>query len=88
MGKLFICNPLGTFSAFCYVLTVFWGGYNSKITSDIKLKISPLLSCLEVTKYVKFQIPKYNGYKVVIFRISPIASPSRASFLKSLCQPL
>ena len=28
---------------------------------------------MEVTKSVKFQIPRYKGFKVGIFRISPIA---------------
>ena len=41
---------------------------------DIKPKISAFLSCVEVTRCVKFQIPSYNGFKVGIFRISPIAN--------------
>ena len=64
--------PLGTFSAFCYMLIVFLGGYNSKTTYDIKLKFSAFLSCVEVTNCVKFQIPRYKDFKVGIFRISPI----------------
>ena len=35
------------------------------------LKFSAFLSCLEVTKCVKFQIPRLMGFKVGIFRISP-----------------
>ena len=29
MRKLFICIPIGTFSAFYYMFIVFLGGYNS-----------------------------------------------------------
>ena len=72
MRTLFICTPLGTFSAFCYIFFVFLGGYNSSSTYDIKLKFSICLSCVEVTKCVKFQIPRLMGFKVGIFRISPI----------------
>ena len=36
------------------------------------LKFSSFFSCLEVTKCVKFQIPRLMGFKVGIFRISPI----------------
>ena len=69
MRNLLICTPLGTFSAFCYMFIVFSGSYNS----HIKLKFSAFLSCVNVTKYVKFQNPRYEGFKVGIFRISPIA---------------
>ena len=72
MRKLFICTPLGTFAAFCYMLFVFLGGYNSLTTKDIKLKFSAFLSSVEVTKCVNFQIPRLMGFKVGIFRISPI----------------
>ena len=72
MRKLFICTPLGTFAAFCYIFLVFLGGYNSKTTKDIKLKFSAFLSSVEVTKCVNFQIPRLMGFKVGIFRISPI----------------
>ena len=51
---------------------VFLGGYNSKTTKDIKLKFSAFLSSVEVTKCVNFQIPRLMGFKVGIFRISPI----------------
>ena len=37
------------------------------------MKFSAFLSCLEVTKCVNFQIPRLMGFKVGIFRISPIA---------------
>ena len=76
MRKLFICTPLGTFSAFCYMFFVFLGGYNFKTTQDIKLKFSAFLSCVEFTKCVKFHIPRFIGFKVGIFRISPIAVKS------------
>ena len=72
MRKLLICTPPGTFSAFCYTCFVFWSGYNSLTTKDIKLKFSAFLSCVEVTICVKFQIPRLMGFKVGIFRISPI----------------
>ena len=51
---------------------VFWGGYNSSTTEYIKLKFSAFLSCVEVTNCVNFQIPRLMGFKVGIFRISPI----------------
>ena len=54
------------------MLIVFSGGYNSLTIRDIKLKLSAFLSCVEVTKCVKFQIPRYKGFKVGILRISPI----------------
>ena len=47
---------------------VILGGYNSYI----KLKFSAFLSCVEVTKCMNFQIPRLMGFKVDIFRISPI----------------
>ena len=72
MRKLFICTPLGTFSAFCYMFFVFLGSYNSSTTENIKLKLSAFLSCVEVTKCVKFQVPRFMGFKVGVFRISPI----------------
>ena len=43
------------------------------------LKFSAFLSCVEVIKCVKFQNPRYKGFKVGIFRISPIEI--------SICQP-
>ena len=72
MRKVFICTPLGTFSAFCYMFFVFLGDYNSYVLEDITLKFSASLSCVEVTKCVNFQIPSLMGFKVGIFRISPI----------------
>ena len=63
MRKLFICNPM---------FFVFLDGYNSLITEDIKLEVSALISCMEVIKSMKFQIPRFMGFKVGIFRISPI----------------
>ena len=72
MRKLFICTPLGTFKAFCYMFIVFLGGYNSLTTEDIKLKFSAFLSCVEVTNCVKYRIPRYKDFKVGTFRISPI----------------
>ena len=51
---------------------VFLGGYNSQTTKDIKLKFSAFLSCVEVNKCVKVQIPRYKSFKVGIYRISPI----------------
>ena len=71
--------PLGTFSAFCYMFIVFLVGYNSQTTLDIKLKFSAFLSCEGVNKCVKCQIPRYKGFKIGIFRISPIALASSSS---------
>ena len=42
---------------------VFLVGYNSKPTEAIKLKFSAFLSCVEVTKYVKFQFSRLMGLK-------------------------
>ena len=36
------------------------------------MKFSAFLSCVEVTRFVKFQVPRYKGFKVGIFWISPI----------------
>ena len=74
MRKLFICTPPppGTFEAFCYMFFVFLGGYNSQTNKDIKLKFSAFLSSVEVAKCVNFRIPRLMGFKVGIFRISPI----------------
>ena len=36
-----------------------------------------MLICVEVTKCVKFQVPRYKGFKVGIFRISPMRICSR-----------
>ena len=41
-------------------------------TKVSKLIFSSFLSCVEVTRCVKFQIPRYKGVKVDIFKISPI----------------
>ena len=41
----------------------------------MELKFSAFLSCVAVTKCVKFQIPRYKGFKIGIFRISPIYGP-------------
>ena len=83
MRKLFICTPLGTFSAFCYMFFVFLGGYNSKTTECLKLKFPAFRSCVEVTKCVKVQIPRLMGFKVDIFRISPIDG---AIFISNRCR--
>ena len=57
--------PLGTFSEFCYMFIVFLIGLYLRY----QVEISAFLSCVEVNKYVKFQIPRYKGFKVGIFRI-------------------
>ena len=66
--------PLGTIAAFCYMFFVFFGGYNSETTKDIKLKFSTFLSSVEVNKCVNFQTPRLMGFKAGLFRISPIGS--------------
>ena len=58
---------------------VFLGGYNSYTTEDIKLEFSAFLSCVEVTKCVNFQISRLMGFKVGIFRISPIKLVSQTA---------
>ena len=40
----------------------------------MKLKFPAFIICVEVTKCVKLQTSRYKGFKVGIFRISPIAS--------------
>ena len=71
MRKLLIFTPLGTFSAFHYMFYIFLSGYNSGTIQDIKFKFSAL-SFVEATKCVKFQSARYTGFKVDIFRISPL----------------
>ena len=81
MRKVF----LGTFSAFCYVLFVFLGGYNSQTTENIKLKFSTFFSCVEVTKFVKFQIPRFMGIEVgIFFRISPIGKKAYEGYFSDV----
>ena len=82
--KIVHLYPLGTFSAFYYIFFVFLGGYNSYSTEDIKLIFSAFLSCVKVIKCVKFQIPRLMGFKVCIFRISPIETNSTAMLLSWL----
>ena len=65
MANLYILNIL--LYIYCFV-----GGYNSKTTRDSKLKCSSFLSCVEVNKCVKFQIPT-----VGIFLIMPIQGYSK-----------
>ena len=65
--KIVYLYPLSTFSAFCYIFIVFWVAITHKL-----LKFSAFLSCVRITKYVKFQIPRYKGFKVGILRISPV----------------
>ena len=50
------------------------------------MKFSAFLSCVEVIKCVKFQIPRYKGFKVGIFRISPSveADPSHVDEMITL----
>ena len=52
------------------------------------MKFSAFLSCVEVIKCVKFQISRLMGFKVGIFRISPISftSPYRLVPQKTLPQ--
>ena len=74
MGNVHL-SLLGTSPAFCYMFILFLGDYNPYTTSDIKLKFSAFLSCVKVTKCVKFQVPRYTrykGFKFGIFWISPI----------------
>ena len=72
MRKLLICTPLGTLSTFHYIYYLFLSGYNSGTFQDIKFKFSASLSFVEATKCVKFQSVRCTGFKVDIFRISPI----------------
>ena len=72
MRKLLICIPLGTFSAFHYMVYIFLSGYNSRTIQDINFKFSAFHSLVEATTYVKFQSARCTGFKVGSFRISPI----------------
>ena len=72
MRKLLICTLLGTVSAFCYVFYIFLSGYNFGTIQNTKFKFSAFLSFMKTTKYVKFQSLGCTGFKVGIFRISPI----------------
>ena len=51
---------------------IFLSGYNSRTIQDIRFQFSAILSLVEATKYVKFQSARCTGFKVGIFRISPI----------------
>ena len=69
MRKLFICTPYKVHSqqfAICLLLGYIY------ITLRYQVEFSAFLSCVKVTKCVNFQIPRYKGFKVGIFRISPI----------------
>ena len=79
MRKLLICTPLGTFSAFHYIIYTHLSGYNSKTIQDIKLKFSAFLSFVVVTQHMKFQNARCKGFKVDIFWISPITNSTHNS---------
>ena len=66
--KLLICTPLCCH----YMFYILLRGNNSRPFKDIKFKFSAFLSVVEATKIVKFQRARYTGFKVGIFRISPI----------------
>ena len=51
---------------------IFLGGYNSRTIEEIIFEFSAFLSFVEATKCMKFQILRYTGLKVGIFRIGPI----------------
>ena len=72
MRKLLICTPLGSFSAFHYIIYTFLSDYNSRTNQDIKFKFSAFLSLVEAIKCVKFQSDRFTGLKVDIFLINPI----------------
>ena len=65
--------PLGIFSALCYMFIVYFGGYNSRTILDIKLKLSTILVVLMSPNVVKLQVPRYTGFQIKHFRISPIS---------------
>ena len=76
MNKLLICTPVGTFSAFHYMLYIFLSDYNSRTVEDIKFKFSAFLSFVEATKCdycVKCQSPRCVGFKVGFFLKMSIA---------------
>ena len=60
-------NPICTFSAFCYIFV-------SITLKQVRKseQFSSFLNCVAVIKSVKFQIHMYKGFKVGIFRISPV----------------
>ena len=70
--KIVHLYPLGTFSAFCYMFMVCLGSLTLKLLKISSRNFSAFLSRVEVTKCAKFQNPMYKGFKVGIFRISPI----------------
>ena len=77
MRKLFICTPIGTFSAFHYIVYTFLRAITPEL---IKFKFSAFLSLVEATKCVKFQSDRCKVFKVDIFRISPITVMFRSSW--------
>ena len=69
---IFPRTHVGTFSAFHYIVYIFLSGYNSRTIQDTKFKFSAFLTFVEFTKCVKFQSATRTGFKIGIFRISPI----------------
>ena len=49
-----------------------------------QLTLSAFHIRVDVTKYVKFKIPRYKGIKVGIFRITPIAFTKLEDFSKAM----
>ena len=72
MRKTVDLYPLGTFSAFRYIFCIVLSGYNSGTIQDIKFKFLAFLSLMKATRRVKIQSAGCTGFKVGIFRITPI----------------
>ena len=71
MRKLPICTPRYILSISLYVLYIF-NGCNFRTTQDVIFKFSVFLSFVEAIKPVEFLSAMRSGFKVGIFRISPI----------------
>ena len=76
--KIVHLYPLGTFSAFHYMLCIFLTGYNSRTIQDIEFSFSGFLLFVESTNSVQFQRARYSGFKVDSFRISLINQSNAA----------
>ena len=75
MRKLLICTPRYILSISIY--SIFLSDYIFGTIQDIKFKFSAVLSIVKATQCVKLQSAGSTGFKVGIFRISPITIEGR-----------
>ena len=66
-----ICTPTPRY-ILSISLYIFLSGYNSGTIQDIKFKFSAFLSFVKATKCAKIQCAGCTGFKVGIFKMSPI----------------